>query len=267
MDLEAEYNNRARVPGHPAIIAGWQRDAAAWRAACPGVEPDLAYGEGAREKLDLFWPGAVGEGPIAVFIHGGYWQALDKGFHSHSAKGLVERGVAVAVPSYDLCPAVTMETIVEQMRAAVLFLWRRHGRRLFAYGHSAGGHLSAMLAATDWAARGAPADLVPAIGPISGVFELEPLLGTSVGAGLRLDRPRAHALSPRYVAPPVGLALHAVVGGGESGEFIRQTRDFAAAWGGVAEEAPEEDHFTVIAPLADAASSMVARFSGMVPRG
>lgn len=275
MDLEAEYNNRARVPGHPAIIAGWQRDAAAWRAACPRAELDLAYGESAREKLDLFWPEGRDEAPMAIFIHGGYWQALDKNFHSHCARGLVERGIAVAVPSYDLCPQVTMETIVAQMRAAALFLWRRHGRRLFAYGHSAGGHLSAMLAATDWAALGAtdgtalraPARLVPAIGPISGVFELEPLLGTSVAEKLGLDQARARALSPRFFAPPAEVAVHAVVGGAESGEFIRQTRDFATAWGGTAEEAPGEDHFTVIAPLADAASAMVERFAGMVPVG
>src|SRR5512137_1598265 len=95
MDLELEYNNRARVPDHAAHIAGWQRDAAAWRAACAGAELGLAYGPGEREKLDLF-PGGP-DAPLAVFIHGGYWKALDRGFASHCARGLNLRGVTVAV--------------------------------------------------------------------------------------------------------------------------------------------------------------------------
>src|SRR5512138_3910131 len=101
MDLEAEYNNRQRVPDSAALIAGWARDAAAWREACPGAELGLAYGAAERERLDLFPAGP--DAPVAVFIHGGYWKALDRSFASHGARGLVLRGVTVAVPSYDLC--------------------------------------------------------------------------------------------------------------------------------------------------------------------
>jgi arylformamidase len=152
MDLELEYNNRARVPEHPAHIAGWQRDAAAWREACPRAELGLPYGAGEREKLDLLHPSKEGDAPIALFIHGGYWKAMDRGFLSHCARGLNGHGIAVALPSYDLCPAVTIDVIVAQMRAAAAFLFRRHGRRMLAIGHSAGGHLAAMLLATDWRA-------------------------------------------------------------------------------------------------------------------
>lgn len=259
MDLELEYNNRARVPESAALIAGWQRDAAAWRAACPRAEFDLAYGAGAREMLDLFHPAAEGEAPLALFIHGGYWKALDRSFASHCARGMNGQGIAVAVPSYDLCPSVPLATIVEQMRAACRFLWRRTGRRILATGHSAGGHLSAMLLATDWRALdpGLPADLVHAALPISGVFELEPLLPSTVAQGLNLTPKSARALSPRYLPSP-GRALHCVVGGAESGEFIRQSRDMATAWGGSFEALPDADHFTVIAPLADPASALVA---------
>jgi arylformamidase len=259
MDLEAEYNTRARVPEHPAHIAGWQRDAAAWRQACPRAELDLAYGPWPRERLDLFHPAPAGEAPLALFIHGGYWQALDRSFASHCARGLNRRGIAVAVPSYDLCPAVPLETIVAQMRAACRFLWQRTGRRILATGHSAGGHLAAMLLATDWPAcdPALPAGLVHAALPISGVFELEPLLATSIGAGLRLTPAEARALSPRWLPSP-GRPLHCVVGGAESGEFLRQSRDMAAAWGGSFAALPGADHFTVIAPLADPASGLVA---------
>jgi arylformamidase len=258
MDLELEYNNRARVPDHAAHIAGWQRDAAAWREAWPGAELGLAYGSGERQKLDLFPAGP--DAPLAVFIHGGYWKALDRGFASHCARGLNLRGVSVAVPGYDLCPAVGIGDIVAQMRAACAFLFRRTGRRILAMGHSAGGHLSAMLLATDWRALdpALPRDLVQAALPVSGVFELEPLLPTTIAEGLNLDDATARALSPRFLPSP-GRPMHALVGGAESGEFIRQTRDMAEAWGGTWEALPGADHFTVIAPFADPGSPIVAR--------
>lgn len=260
MDPEAEYNNRARVPDHPAVMAGWLRDAAAWREASPAAELGLAYGPGERERLDLFWPDATGrDAPVAVFIHGGYWMALGREWMSHCARGLNGQGVAVAIPSYDLCPGVTVGTIVAQMRAACAMLHRRHGRRLLALGHSAGGQLAAMMLASDWRALdpALPADLVPAALPISGVFELEPLLPTTVGAALGITPAEALAQSPRFLPRPPG-AIHCLVGGEESGEYIRQSRDMAAAWGGSVELAAGANHFTVIAPLADPASSLVA---------
>ena len=261
MDLDAEYDNRARVADSAAIIAGWARRAAAFRDTWPYSEPDLAYGPGARERLDLFLPARM-NAPLVLFIHGGYWQALDKSWVSHCAAGLVAQGVAVAVPSYDLCPDVPLARIVEQMRNAVAFLHARGARRMLAIGHSAGGHLAAMLMATDWAARGLPPHLVPAALPISGVFEIEPLRPTRIGQGLRLTAEEARALSPRWLPPPAG-ALHCVVGGAESTEFLRQTRDFAAAWGGSREAPSEQNHFTVLDPLSDPASALVARARAM----
>ncbi|MBX6745503.1 MAG: alpha/beta hydrolase [Acetobacteraceae bacterium] len=268
MDAQAEYDNRARVPEHPGIIAGWAHDAAAFRADWKEAELGLAYGPGERERLDLFRPGPGDGWPLALFIHGGYWQALDRSFFSHVARGLLAHGVAVAIPSYDLCPAVTVARIVEQMRAAAAFLHRRWRRRILATGHSAGGHLTAMLMATDWRTvdPGLPADLVPAGLPVSGVFELEPLLQTTIATPLRLDAAEARRLSPRYLPPPAGASLHAVVGGGESSEFIRQTRDFAAAWGGSWEAVPEANHFTVLEPLTDPGSPLVARAAAMARR-
>jgi arylformamidase len=133
IDFEVEYNNRTRVPENPALIAGWAKDAAAYREKhAPRV---IAYGPGARHTIDLF----AGErgGPLVVFIHGGYWQALDGSFFSHMAAGLNAHGVSVAIPSYDLCPGVTVDQIVQQMRDATREL-ARLGERLVVSGHSAG---------------------------------------------------------------------------------------------------------------------------------
>ena len=105
VDYEVEYNNRARVPENPVLIAGWAKDAAAYRAQHP--PRSISYGPGARHVIDLF--PADGQGPIVVFIHGGYWQALDSSFFSHLAGGLNAHGIGVAIPSYDLCPDVSVE--------------------------------------------------------------------------------------------------------------------------------------------------------------
>jgi len=264
MDAEVEYNNRARVADSAQRIAGWARDAAQFRAMVPAAELGLAYGPGEREKLDLFRP-ALGEAcPIALFIHGGYWQALDRSYCSHLARGLLAHGVAVAIPSYALCPEVPLGRIVAQLQAATAFLHRRGARRVFAFGHSAGGQLAALMMATRWQAFDAalPARLVTGILPISGVFELEPLLATSLNTALGLDAGTARAYSPRWLAPPGG-ALHAVVGGEESPEFLRQTRDFAAAWGGTAEIMQGRNHFTVLDPLVNPQSPLTRRAAAM----
>ncbi|MDB5412167.1 MAG: alpha/beta hydrolase [Rubritepida sp.] len=248
MDLEIEYNNRARVPSHPAIIAAWHRDAAAFRAAHP---PEvLAYGPGPREAMDLFIPAALRG--VAMFFHGGYWQALDRGSASHVAAGLFAQGVAVGVPSYDLCPGVTLAHIVEQAEAAALALHARMGRPMLVSGHSAGGHLAAMLLAR------MPAEVVGAALPVSGLFWLEPLIPTSLNAALGLDGPMARALSPALMTSP-GRPLHAVVGGAESPEFLRQSREFSAAWGGTEEALPGLDHFTVLSPLSQPDSPLTMR--------
>jgi arylformamidase len=244
--LQAQYDNPALVPDHPAIIAGWAADAAAYRAR--GGALDIAYGLSARERYDLFGPA---EAPIAVFLHGGYWQKLDKSFFSHMAAGLNAQGVAVAVIGYDLCPAVTIRHIVGQVRAACAALPRRPA---LAFGHSAGGHLAAMLLASGH---------VDAALPISGVFELAPLRHTTIGDALALSEAEAQALSPRYMPPSLGW-LHAVVGGAESDAFRRQTRDFAAAWGGTAEALPNLNHFTVLAPFADPGHAVIARMRAAI---
>jgi arylformamidase len=170
VNLEAEYDNRARVADHPVIIAQWKGDAARFRASTPH-EADVAYGGAPRHRVDIFTATGAEERPLMVFIHGGYWRAFDKSFFSHMAAGILARGYSVAVPSYTLCPEVSIAEIIEELRALCLFLHRRTGHRLVVTGHSAGGHLAACMAATDWADRGAPADLVIAGISISGLFD------------------------------------------------------------------------------------------------
>lgn len=256
LDLEKEYNNRAAVPEHPAIIARWAAESKAYRNINPPRV--IEYGPGERHTFDLF---EAGPGPAVMFIHGGYWQALDKSFFSSMAKGLNALGVTVAVPSYDLCPNVRIGDIVEQIRAAVNTLARMTNAPVIVSGHSAGGHLAACMLATE--------AHVPAAYAISGLFDLKPLIPTSLNRALGLDEAEAEALSPLFWPAPDGKTLDAVVGGAESGEFHRQSKAIVDTWGesGVEtryEELPGLNHFTVIAPLADPNSTMVARLAELV---
>src|SRR6202171_2020035 len=267
LDLEAEYNNRARVPEHPAIFARWTRDAGNFRTSHASAELPLPYGRSAREHVDLFWPSAKRDSPIVLFIHGGYWRSLEPAMFAHVAAGANPHGLAVALAAYELCPDVTIARIIEEVRDAAIFLWRRHGRKLVACGHSAGGHLAACLLATDWNKRAPdlPADLVPAAFSISGLCDLTPLVNVSMNADLRLDAAEARRVSPLFWEVPAGArALEAWVGGKESGEVLRQRRAIADAWGrkGVATRSVEVEgagHFTIVDPLCDPKSVMTGR--------
>jgi len=275
IDYDVEYNNRARVPEHAEIFARWQRDAAAYRERMTrdeSAELGLPYGSSPRQTVDLFFPDASGHTPLALFIHGGYWRSLDPSQFSHMAAGLNAHGVTVAVAGYELCPQVSVATIIDQMRQACLFVWRRTARPMLVYGHSAGGHLAAAMLATDWRALDptAPADLVPAAYSVSGVFDLAPLIGASMNQDLRLDAAAARRVSPLFWPAPAGRTLDSVVGGLESAEFLRQARIIVEAWGkaGVTarhEEIAGKNHFTVCDALSDANSAMVRRLAELVP--
>jgi arylformamidase len=269
IDYETEYSPSRRVPEYLAILEGWARDAAAYRAemtAAGRAQLNLPFGSSERQKLDLFFPRTESSGALALFIHGGWWQMMDRSAHSHMARGLNELGVTVAVTSYDLTPQVPVATIVEQMRRACLFLWQRHGKRLVVFGHSAGGHLAAAVAATDWSMRGAPADLVAGGTAISGAFDLEPLLGTSMNRDWKLGPDEARALSPVHWTLPEGVIFDAVVGSLESDEFKRQSRMLSDAWGVRYAEVTDANHFTVLDPLSDPDSAMVARLREICAR-
>ena len=264
IDYESEYNNRARVPEHPQIIEGWAQDARAYREAHPPGR--IVYGASERQFMEMFQPAEPDHrAQTVLFVHGGYWQGLDPSFFSHMARGLNAYGIAVAVAGYDLCPQVRVGDIVEEVRAACREL-ARFERHLVVAGHSAGGHLAACMIATNWPAvdEKLPVGLVSAAYAISGLFELRPLVGTSINRALRMDEAEAELLSPLSWAPPVGLALDAVVGAEESPEYLRQSRTIVERWGAAGvrtryEAVPGANHFTVIAGLAEPDSPMTRR--------
>ena len=201
---------------------------------------DIAYGDHRRERLDLFFPGdpePLRDAPIHAFIHGGYWYAQRKENFSYVAQGLIQEGVIVAVLEYELCPDVGISEIVRQVRAALAWLWRNavefggDPQKMFASGHSAGGHMTAMSLATDWPAfgDGLPENLVNGGVTIGGVFDLEPIRLCFLNEILGLDETAARLESPLYNLPVGQVSLVIAVGERESAEFIRQSQQYANA--------------------------------------
>lgn len=270
--LYAQYNNRGMIAAEAldAIKADQERRSDAFRAGSANAEIDIAYGPHARERLDLFLPDASNP-PLFAFIHGGYWQWNDKEPFVFLCERLVPAGAAFANIEYALCPEVTLSELTDQIRRALAYLWREagafgyDGSRIVVSGHSAGGHLTAMMMATNWPgfADGLPADLVAAGLPISGIYDIEAVRLTPLNDAVRMDRAEARTLSPMFVAPATEAPTTVVVGGDESDEFHRQAGDFADAWraAGVAAdvlEIPGRDHFTVLNALAEPGHEVVA---------
>ena len=263
---DEQYNNRARIPEHPAILQRWA-DASAHAMANLHGALDVAYGSGAGERLDIFpAKNASGPAPVLVYIHGGYWRALDKRDQAFVAPVFVEAGATVVLANYALAPAVSVEHIVLQLVRALVYVHRHaaeHGgdpARIVVAGHSAGGHLAAMLLACEWrrVAADLPDDLVRAALSISGVFELEPLRHAPfLAPDLALSAASAKRLSPALMPAPRGR-LATVVGGDESEEFLRQHRLIGSAWGGTVSHAlvvPQRNHMNVLHEIADPQSA------------
>ncbi len=271
---EANYNNRNLVPDHDDEIARWRVDAAAYREIAECAENVLYLDESGggtpRTVLDMFWPTNTDREncPIAMFIHGGYWQSLDRKYFSHLARGLNSHGVAVAIPSYDLCPAVSIGQIIDQMAAACLWLWRRYGRRIAVGGHSAGGHLTAAMMVHDFVALGAPADMVINGLPISGIFDLRDLVYSSINDRVKMTLEDATRWSPLLASPPGAGEIHAWVGGDESEAFHWQNRAITRIWkkAGLetkAHTAKGANHFTVLRALSNPDSVMTKNFADL----
>lgn len=272
--LSVLYNNRLAVPDYADYLARWQKSSAALRDR-EKYRADIAYGPRPRNLIDLFVPDGPASAPLLVYLHGGYWQMLGKHDWSWVAEPWLARGMAVAIVGYTLCPETTVAGIVAEVEAACAHLYRNADvlridrQRLHLAGHSAGGHLTAMLLTVDWPKRDAslPRRLFRSAVAISGVFDLEPLTQTYLNDALRLTREDALAASPIFRSNLGNTPLLVVVGASETAEFLRQAREFCAAWNGAARlEAARLNHFSIVEAFCDPDSAVfeeaLQRFRG-----
>ena len=271
--VERGYNNRAAVPDHPRWFAQYaQWSAAAFDRHRPAR--NVRYGPGPKEVLDVFAPAGKPRGTL-VFLHGGYWRALDKDDFAFVASPFVAAGIAVANVNYDLCPQVSIAAIVDECRRAVAWVARdgaAHGAApgdVVVAGHSAGGHLAAMMLATDWAAHGLGRAPLRAAVTLSGVHDLAPLVHFSFNADFKLDDAEAARLSPARHPVRAAVPLLIACGADETSEFLRQSQLLWDAWPAVRRPeagplfVPGTDHFSVVAGYADPDSTLTRATLGL----
>jgi arylformamidase len=265
--LDAEYDNRRKVSDSADWLGRYAAESERARADLAG-RLDLAYGPSAGETLDVF-PAPRGPAPVHVFVHGGYWHRLDKADFSFVARGLHPAGAAVVVVNYALMPAVRMDELVRQCRAAIAWVWRNatsfggDPARVFVSGHSAGGHLTAMLMSTDWKAfdGAVPADLLKGGCGISGLYDLEPIRLSYLNAILELTPEEAQRNAPVHHPPARSGPLLLAVGAREGPEYHRQTHELADVWRSrglrcAVVEMPGHHHFSIVAELLEPASTL-----------
>jgi arylformamidase len=255
--LDAEYNNRAKVKSAMEWIARYGAESARVRAELP-MRFDVPYGRHHAERLDVFLPAGSGPVPVHVFVHGGYWHRLDKADFSFVARAFPE--AVTVVVNYALVPSVDLGELVRQVRASVAWVHanaRTFGgdpERITISGHSAGGHLVAMLLATEWRELGAPGGIVKAGCGISGLYDMEPIRLCYLNDVLALTPDSARRNSPVHLKPIGRVPLVLTVGAHEGPEYHRQTNDLAAAWRAHGTpvdvvDAAGHDHFSIVAEL------------------
>jgi arylformamidase len=259
-DWDDAYTNGAHIAGGEGFVPRWAQMAQGFREGLRSASLDVAYGSRPRNRLDLFLPRSKPQG-LFVFVHGGYWMRFDKNSWSHFAQGALERGFAVAMPGYTLCPDIRIGGIVREIGMAIAFVAEEVEGPLYLAGHSAGGHLVCRMMTSTSPLPEPVRRRVAHVVSISGVHDLRPLMNTQMNATLKLDHEEARAESPALLEPSPGVRLTCWVGAGERAEFIRQNALLANIWRGLgaATACVVEDnrhHFNVIDGLAAAGSPL-----------
>lgn len=260
--LDEQYNNRAKVHDFDAVVRDWGGRSEAFRNRTAGFL-NLAYGKGERETLDIF-PAATLGGPLHVFFHGGYWQAMDKSFFHFVGEELYRQGAHVAFVNYPLAPKATLDSIVSACRRSVSWLCKRSRELIgdtsgiYVSGHSAGGNLLGMLMATPWEEIGPEAVRPVLLGgcSLSGLFDLEPIRLSYLNDVLGLDAETVIRNSPLFLEPSCRFPLLLVTGSLESDEYQRQSLDLEREWGRLDvavshQSVPDADHFSILETLVD----------------
>ena len=266
-ELDEQYRVADAVDDYGVYARLYRRKS---RAARDQLDPslDVSFGPTIAEHLDIF-PAKQADAPVMVFIHGGYWRANSSKKFSFVATGLVEAGITTVVLNYALCPTVTIDEIVRQARAAVVWVsehieaYNGDSDQIYVAGHSAGGHLTGMLLTTNWEKEyGKPADLIKGAIAISGLFDLAPFPYTWLQPKLQLTWGQVRRNSPIRHLPEAAPPLIVTYGGEEPPEMQRQSSAFLRAWrdaglDGTHVAQPNDDHFSAITGFLEPDSTLL----------
>ncbi len=235
-ELDIQYKAAATVPNMQDFIDDYISLSSIARDTLDCIS-DLKFGPSDTETLDLFPVPDAKNVPLFIFIHGGYWRMLSKNESSFMAPNLVKNGIAVASINYTLVPPANIDQIVAECRRAIKWLYDNSVNynidrdRIFVGGSSAGGHLTGMMVAGGWQEEhDLPIDVVKGGLPISGLFDLEPIVKCFVNEWMQMSIEDGQRNSPVENLPEIGCPLIVAVGGDETNEFRRQSKDFSNLW-------------------------------------
>ncbi len=274
-EIEAQYFLRGTRPGYEERdIPRWIEDSVSFRAKADGTL-DLRYGDYPRNLLDVFrTDNSLG---TILYIHGGYWQRGDKSVYSFVARPFLVAGFDVVLVNYQMCPDVRMHEIAPQIREAVSWLFRAQSEiginleSLHIMGHSAGGHLTAEMMATNWSVTNPaiPASQIRTGIAISGIYDFEPILYCSENDGLRMDAAEARAVSTYLRSPEMMGKMLFAYGLKEPADMHRQSKSIYKKWAGSLDRAellgiPNADHFETVDVLADEHSELFRTILGFI---
>lgn len=257
-DWSGAYANGVNIPGGDRWPAAWVEPAATFRdrlLATGRAKIDLAYGSAPRQRFDLFLPEVAPKG-LVVFVHGGFWMALDKSFWSHLASGPLARGYAVAMPSYTLAPESRIASITAETGSAITAAAGMVDGPVLLTGHSAGGHLVSRMITTTSPLPPTVLARIRNVVSISGLHDLRPLMGAGMNVTLHIDEAEALAESPALLRPIENARITCWVGSAERSEFVRQNALLANIWTGLGARTrtvvePDRHHFNIIDGLTD----------------
>ena len=269
-ELNAQYDCREMVPEHANIYAGFKSDSDAVLSEYK-VHLDVPYGPSKEETLDIYLPKTSGQQtmPINIYLHGGYWYSRHKNDFRFLARGIVSSGAILVVVNYALIPNVNLDEIIRQCRAAVSWTHKNSTsfgadrERIHISGPSAGGHLTAMMFATNWADfdHDLPANLIKGGAALSGIYDLTPIAMTFMHKTLNFTSDQISRNSPEFLSPITNAPLIISVGGDESNEFRRQSEALAKAWKNneieyLLMELKGINHFTILGEYANPESTL-----------
>ncbi|XDA98386.1 alpha/beta hydrolase [Sulfitobacter sp. LCG007] len=256
MSLDDAYANAAYIPGAAGFPPRWKSAAQAFRADLGDrAETDRPYGDSDRQVYDIFRPEDAPRGTL-IFVHGGYWKAFDHSDWSHLARGALAHGWSVALPGYDLCPAVRISDITRQIAAAVTEIAGTTEGPIALAGHSAGGHLVARMLDPEVLPEEVRSRIARVV-PISPLSDLAPLMDTEMNETLRIDAAEAEAESPVNMPAPEGVGVEVWVGSDERPAFLEQADLLAGAWNVPCVTVDRKHHFDVIEALEDPEDRLV----------
>ena len=234
-ELDDAYDQSVYAPNQPQVGKRRNANSALVRKRL-GEPRRFAYGPTPIESMEV-WTTSKPNAPVMVFVHGGAWRVGLAKEHCYAAELYVNAGAHLAVLDFinvdqaggDLMP------MAEQVRHAIAWVGKNAASfggdpgRIHVSGHSSGAHLAGVALVTDWAAFGAPADIIKGAVLCSGMYELKPARLSKRGAYVKFTDAMEEALSTQRHLSRINCPVTLAYGTYETPEFQRQSRDFATA--------------------------------------